>query len=221
MKTFIWSLILIFGLILNTGLLASEEAFVFEDQNRPKKVYDQEYYSKDENILKSFEPFDLDNHRSFLKDFGKDISTELMHRWINLKKFPNDCSELIGSCDYYLCKEKERPCNSDGYFLNFGYVYCSQSIDHLKEKVSDKGKVWLTTVAKCLQEKTHEMDKSLTCKEVKSEAIRSHDSCYSEINFCTLPPKDIILVLNMIKKELKDLRIVREGIEVLLSCGVK
>ncbi len=183
------------------------------------RFVDYEFFKSAENLKNTFEPFHLKNYRGFIKDLNKDESTKVMHQWIKAKNFPSDCSKMFGNCDYYLCKENEKPCDSSGYYLNFGYVYCSQSIDHLTKKVSPRGKVWLETVATCLQEKTEGLSKDLTCKEIKKEAIETHDSCYSKINFCSLDPKDIALVINMIKKELKDIRIIKEGIEVLLSCG--
>ena len=131
----------------------------------------------------------------------------------------DDCAELIGSCDYYLCQEKNRPCGSKGYFLAFGYRYCSDSLERLAYEVSPKGKEWLSVTATCLQREIQAMDlENKSCKEIKKAAIKSHDKCYSEISFCSLSFREIKKILRMIMPALTQRGVLIEGAQVLQHC---
>lgn len=171
-----------------------------------------------EYLQKTFEPFKKKTNKKLISDYHIAHSTKLYHNWIAQKNLPSNCSDLIGSCDYYLCRETQKNCNSNGYFLGFGYQYCSESTVNLIQKVSPIGQEWLKTVATCLQEKMESISSDLTCSKIKKEAIRSHNSCYSKISFCSMPAKDIFLILKMISPELTNLAILREGMEVLGQC---
>jgi hypothetical protein len=184
------------------------------------------FYNNDENATQGFldglfTSFKKETNKVLTSDYGSELATKLYHRYIESKKFPEDCKELIGKCDYYLCRESKKACNSQGYFIGFGYQYCSESIEHLVKKVSPLGQKWLTTTATCLQKKMENFSNKLSCQEMKDEAIRSHDECYSEISFCSLKLKDMTYILKMIYPTLTDLAILKEGVEVLKHCGGK
>ena len=137
---------------------------------------------------------------------------------VAMKVFPDNCSELIGSCDYYLCRESKNPCHADGYFISFGYQYCNESLTNLTKKVSPVGEKWLVETATCLQQKMEELPPTLSCKEIHSQAIKTHDQCYTGNSFCALPMRDIGHIFKMIYPELSDWDIIKEGIEVLKKC---
>lgn len=130
-----------------------------------------------------------------------------------------DCDASIGTCQYYLCREANRPCNEKGYFLNFGYKYCHKSLDDkLVAKVSPQGKTWLIETATCLQRRLAEIDDVNTCAEIKREAIAGHDVCYLEAHFCELKFSDKIQILKTISPAFKEKGVLIEGIQVLHSC---
>ena len=184
------------------------------------KFFDEKNASE-EFVEGLFSSFKTETNKKITSDYGTELATKMYHRYIKSKKFPEDCKELIGKCDYYLCKESKKMCNSQGYYIGFGYQYCSESLDNLMKKVSPIGKNWLKTTATCLQKKMETFSSDLSCQEIKAEAIRTHDECYSEISFCSLKLNDMTQILKMIYPTLTDMSILKEGVEVLKHCGGK
>lgn len=166
----------------------------------------------------SFEPFNKHTNKNVISEYGIEQSSLIYLEWISQKNLSNNCSDLIGTCDYYLCRETQKNCNSNGYFISFGYQYCSESMINLSPKVTSKGKTWLTSVATCLQKKLNEIPDENSCSDIKKLAIQSHDDCYTETHFCSLPVKDIYKILKMLRPEFGDKRIIKEGVQVLNEC---
>lgn len=164
--------------------------------------------------------FKKETNKALIKDYNIYTASLIYHTWISAKELPKDCSSLIGTCDYYLCRESQKACNIDGYFLGFGYQYCSESIVNLTSKVSEKGRTWLKEVATCLQTKMEEVSNHNSCADIKDMAIKSHDECYTQTDFCSLNLKDTYKILKMLKPEFDDKRIIKEGLEVLKNCRV-
>lgn len=172
------------------------------------------------DVIDIFEPFQMKTHKRLIKKFGVEETTILYHEYIEEKKITDDCGELIGSCDYYLCQEKRNHCGAKGYFLSFGYQYCSDSLKRLSDEMSTKGKLWLETTATCLQKEMQIMDvESMSCKEIKRAAIKRHDKCYSEISFCSLSFREIKKVIKMIMPSLTKRGVIIEGVQVLKHCA--
>ncbi len=170
------------------------------------------------NLESIFTPFKKETNGNLIRYYGDQISSEIYLKWIDQKKLDSNCKNLIGSCDYYLCREKNHSCGSSGYYINFGYQYCSGSIELLLPEASAKGKTWLTNVATCLQEKMEDITYTQNCSEVKSRAIKDHDSCYSENKVCRLPIKDIFAIYKLIRPELTNPQIIFEGLQVAEKC---
>lgn len=171
------------------------------------------------SVVNIFEPFQMKTHKNLIKEFGVEETTVLYNEYIEEKGITDNCAELIGSCDYYLCQEKKNNCGSKGYFLGFGYQYCSDSLKRLALEISPRGKKWLETTATCLQKEIQEMDvESKSCKEIKKAAIKGHDKCYSEISFCSLSFDEIKKILRMIMPSLTTRGVINEGIQVLTHC---
>lgn len=171
------------------------------------------------NFLNSlFGKFKKDTNQTLINNFNINLSTKLFHSWISLKQLPNDCSSLIGTCEYYLCREAQKSCNIDGYFLGFGYQYCSESLVNLSSKVTPKAQRWLKDVAVCLQNKMENISNDNSCVDIKDQAIKSHDECYTETEFCSLELKDAYKIIKMLRPEFDDKRIIKEGLEVLRNC---
>lgn len=175
---------------------------------------------KDINFLNSvFDPFKMETHNKLLSGVGPNITTELYHAYTKEKKITKDCSKLIGTCEYYLCREQNKACGSEGYFLGFGYQYCSDSLKRLMNEVSPVGKKWLKTTATCLHQQMEEVKNSNSCAELKQKAISSHDKCYSEVSFCSLKMTDMLKILKMIHPALTEQGVLVEGIQVLGHCA--
>lgn len=181
-------------------------------------------------LRSKFDHFKVDTNQQLNKDFGVDVATHFYHSYIDLKDMPSDCSKLTGmkgrECDYYLCREKKSPCKSDGYFLNYGYQYCSDSMTRLlKDKdISLSGKKWIISIANCLQRQLEKVPYSYACGLVKQEAIGSHHVCYSgeenpDGNFCPLPLKDQTKILLTVLPTIAEKGVLKEGGEVLGTCG--
>jgi hypothetical protein len=159
------------------------------------------------------------SQESQISQVSQEIQQEITPRQnVAIKVFPDNCSELIGSCDYYLCRESKNPCNTDGYFVSFGFQYCNESLTNLIKKVSPIGEKWLVETATCLQQKLEDLPPTLSCKQIHTQAIKTHDQCYSGNSFCSLPMRDIGHIFKMIYPELSDWDILKEGIEVLKKC---
>ncbi len=174
--------------------------------------------ASESSAIKLFEPFNIKNHKKYLSLYGEKALTSKYHQYIKEKKIGDDCRELIGTCEYYLCREKEQNCGAKGYLLGFGYQYCSDSLKRLVNEVSPYGKLWLQTTATCLQEKMEDIPINISCSELKRRAVSDHDKCYDELSFCRLSPLDIFRVLQMIKPALLESGVVIEGIQVLGHC---
>lgn len=171
------------------------------------------------SVVNIFEPFQMKTHKKLIKEFGVEDTTSLYNDYIEEKEITDNCAELIGSCDYYLCQEKNKNCGAKGYFLGFGYQYCSDSLKRLALEVSRRGKKWLETTATCLQQEIQAMDvESKSCKEIKRAAIKGHDKCYSEISFCSLSFGEIKKILKMIMPSLTTRGVINEGVQVLTHC---
>ncbi len=129
-----------------------------------------------------------------------------------------DCQRYIGSCEYYLCREKNMPCGGDGYFIGFGYKYCTKIVKSLMPKVSAQAKAWLTETATCLQAQLDTVDDSNTCAEIKRDAINGHSSCYEEAGFCSLKILDKMKLFKMISPSLRQKGVLSEGLQVARYC---
>lgn len=129
-----------------------------------------------------------------------------------------DCSPYIGSCSYYLCREKEHACGTKGYYLGFAYKYCQQSVDKLNAKMSEQGKTWSKNVAICLQQSVEKIPYEDNCSDVKKSAINEHVNCYKETGFCELSKRDQLKVIWMVHRELRHPQIMKEGFSIVNEC---
>lgn len=129
-----------------------------------------------------------------------------------------DCSRLIGSCDYYLCREQQHHCGVKGYYMGFGYKYCIKSEQKLNPKMSERGKAWSTEVAECLQKKADTIPYDDNCTDVSETSFQDHPECYRDSGFCSLSHRDQLKVINMIKSELRHPQIIKQGLAILSEC---
>jgi hypothetical protein len=106
-----------------------------------------------------------------------------------------------------------------GYYLAFGYQYCSRSLGSFQDRVSDKAKAWLKNVATCLQQTLEdEVPADTECSEVKSRAVDSHIQCYKTTNFCAQKIQDKVKIISMLSPELSKPQMVGVGITIMAEC---
>lgn len=130
----------------------------------------------------------------------------------------SDCSEYLGSCEYYLCREKEHACGEKGYYVGFAYKYCQKTQEKLLSKLSSHGQIWSRNVALCLEKSVERIPYDDNCKDVKITAIKEHDECYNDHHFCELSLRDKIKILRMIFPEIRHPRILKEGLLIFKNC---
>lgn len=114
-----------------------------------------------------------------------------------------NCSQYIGTCDYYSCLESYNKCGDKGYYLNFGLHYCKKYVQSEAE-YSDNGQTFLNNIRSCLQEKLEEQNILPDCSHIKEFAVNTHKQCYEENNYCKLSFFDKLRVQFIAKKEIFD-----------------
>ncbi len=116
----------------------------------------------------------------------------------------NSCIDALdsigcGQCSYYSCLEESANCGEDGYLLNFVGKYCNRFTQVTYPRLSDFGKVWMSTVRECL---IYNMEEGYfegeTCKSIEERGIRDHISCYVDSGICSLPLRDWFSVVSTI-----------------------
>ena len=104
-----------------------------------------------------------------------------------------------GQCSYYSCLEESANCGEDGYLLNFVGKYCNRFTQVTYPRLSDFGKVWMSTVRECL---IYNMEESYfageSCSSIEERGIRDHIDCYVDSGICSLPLRDWFSVVSTI-----------------------
>ncbi|MBP9680935.1 MAG: hypothetical protein KBD76_05995 [Bacteriovorax sp.] len=142
----------------------------------------------------------------------------LIIQLFHVNALAGDCTTYLGSCEYYLCREKEHACGKKGYYRGFAYKYCKKSQEKLAPKLSAKGRRWSRRVMLCLEQSVEKIPYDDNCKDVKITAIKEHDECYIDNNFCSLSWGDKIKILSLIYPEARHPQILKEGMLVFKNC---
>lgn len=164
-------------------------------------------------------------------EVGKTWAQQVISSWA-AKSFGKNqnCQNFIGSCDFYLCQDKENPCGIEGYNLNFGYKYCSSSqFSLLKKMQTTAGQGWVRGVISCLQKKSFSISKFLDknlpagirCEKIQTESFNSHPDCYVESGFCDLPLKEKMHIAGLIKNDIFTQNTFSEALSILKLCEDK
>ncbi len=163
--------------------------------------------------------FEAGRLKELSQSYGEQFAGKVYQAFISTKNVPTDCRELVGDCDYYLCREKQQACGVKGYYLAFGYQYCNKSLGGFQERVSENARGWLKNVATCLQQTLEdEVPTQTECKEVKNRAVDSHIQCYKSTNFCALKIEDKIKIIAMLSPELARPQMLQVGITIMANC---
>ncbi|WP_413568172.1 hypothetical protein ACLWBD_10775 [Bdellovibrio sp. HCB117] len=96
-----------------------------------------------------------------------------------------NCFPSENSCDFYQCKEQERQCGAEGYWMNFGHPYCESFLKD-QQQFYPRTQVWLKDVRLCLQERVQQVSQEASCNDLHKQAMHSHVSCYVDTGFCDL-----------------------------------
>lgn len=132
-------------------------------------------------------------------------------------------------CSWYKeCLETRIACEStnERYAITYAEKYC-KLYDDRYARFSDKGKVWIDAVRKCLQESLAYVmypQSDVTCQSVKETAFLSHINCYKNpelgISFCDLSLSDQFRVFWTIKGALLEefTKTVSSGWSVFKTC---
>lgn len=103
---------------------------------------------------------------------------------------------LMQRCEFFKCFEERFPCGNKYWIMNWGYKYCRRYADpEFTSKFTDKGKVLLTHINKCLPkqiEKFYRSKKSINCKRLYAQAFDAQHKCYAEQqkDFCIAFPEN-------------------------------
>jgi hypothetical protein len=161
-------------------------------------------------------PSPLSWHKFFMKLI---IFLFLLNTTVQADELPVDnCIYAKGTCDYYLCREQEQPCGQNGYFIDFGYHYCTKYRDKTAKHLSHEGQLWLPDVALCLQNELGNIPVQNSCKSAAHQAIASHTACYINTGFCSLRWTDRFKIIQAALPELSNAHVRRAFKKVLRHC---
>ena len=127
-----------------------------------------------------------------------------------------NCELSTDRCNYYLCHELKKTCGNSGYSIDFGYRYCLKY--QKDEKYTSQGKDWLAVVRECLQSELNALSDDLSCKETRSQAVKSHYGCYIDAGFCSLPLSDQRRIIRTAGFKLLDPEVFLSGLQIIKTC---
>ncbi|KAJ3732716.1 hypothetical protein DFJ43DRAFT_291867 [Lentinula guzmanii] len=119
------------------------------------------------------------------------------------------------TCTFYsACLETHFHCGPEGYPLGFGEKFCTKfSSPENVGRLSRKGEEWMWTTMGCLQRALvpeldiHKVSKTgpdsgirmeNACKALEEKAFSTHAPCYLSSGLCSLPPKDWVVIVEII-----------------------
>lgn len=126
---------------------------------------------------------------------------------ICVKKVPAAPDNLIGTCDYYIWREKNFRERHVGcghtppdYYLNYGHKYCMKFGTELHPKLSAKGQEWLANARRLLQVYMEEgiqrsMAIELDSAKFRKFAFDTHPDAYWNGGLADVPMGDKMKIL--------------------------
>jgi hypothetical protein len=128
------------------------------------------------------------------------------------------CVPSDNSCEFYACKEREHACGKKGYWQDFGYPYCEKFLVD-EERFSPRSQIWLQDVRYCLQERVQEVSEGTSCKNLHTQAMDSHVSCYVDTGFCDLTYMEQVRIYWYLKGALRSKDTWREAYLLKQACA--
>ncbi len=135
----------------------------------------------------------------------------------------DDCASLIelegcAACDYYRCREAQSvgACDTDGYYIGFGYKYCVRYAEMTEPRMSTEGQAWSASSRRCLLESLEaNVEDTDDCEALIDAGYDTHAACYRETDFCDLSLSDVHRVVSTIDIDDADLS---QALAVSLEC---
>lgn len=128
-----------------------------------------------------------------------------------------NCQASAVSCDYYKCKEAQKNCGNDGYWIGFGQQYCQKFLEN-EAGFSAQTQSWFHSVRFCLQNQTNFFSSQNSCSDDFKQAMHAHVNCYAQTGFCQLSIEDRIQIMWYLKDSLTLPETYSEGLQVELRC---
>ncbi|MCC7403805.1 MAG: hypothetical protein IT288_05340 [Bdellovibrionales bacterium] len=112
----------------------------------------------------------------------------------------------------------EMNCQPGNYLMSFGYHYCHQFEKELRS-FSVESQQKLTQIKLCLIQGLN-LDRSLTCENVRSRSLNRHIECYLQHGFCQMPMSDRLKVYQVVLKELFEPDVFEVAQAIRRQCGL-
>lgn len=132
----------------------------------------------------------------------------------------DSCQAKKNSCDFYLCKEQKSPCGDKGYWLAYGYKYCSLFLE-VEDKFPVTSMEWMQKVRVCLQKEINEFSEEISCTESYLKSMSSHVDCYTDTGFCQLSLKERASIIWALRSALLLPLTYVEGLELEYQCTIQ
>lgn len=131
----------------------------------------------------------------------------------------DECGRHLGDCAFYLCRESQDRCGTEGYLIDFGYRYCT-AYQQAQPRFTPEGREWMVRIRECLMEELEGASSRdpRSCGTIQETAIRSHFTCYERHDFCSLPTGDKLRLLWVARVQLGDPAFIRNLSEMAESC---
>ncbi|HRO67040.1 MAG TPA: hypothetical protein PL182_05710 [Pseudobdellovibrionaceae bacterium] len=129
-----------------------------------------------------------------------------------------ECRPSAGSCELYLCKEREMSCGEKGYWLNYGLSFCEKFLRN-EHSFSPACRSWLPKVRLCLQNQVQELNDVGSCNELRRRALHGHIDCYLHTGFCELSGRDQFQVLWELRSALGEVQTWQESYLLAQACS--
>lgn len=132
----------------------------------------------------------------------------------------HECKPDANSCDFYLCKEMNDPCETRGYWLAYGYKYCRIFMTQI-QNLPDTSKEWILKTRYCLQQSIVNDTREVSCAEDRDAAMDSHVHCYVDSGFCDLSLKERASIIWLLRSAMIMPMTYVEGLQVEYQCRLK
>lgn len=129
----------------------------------------------------------------------------------------NRCTPSATSCEFYSCKETNRPCGPKGYWEKFAVPYCNVFLKK-QDSFNRPTRVFLQKVRLCLQASIEHYTHSASCTDIKKLAFNSHVNCYVDSGFCHLSKVDQLSIAKEVRASFLEADTWREAAAVNRAC---
>jgi hypothetical protein len=126
-------------------------------------------------------------------------------------------AEESSACIRYAQIHSELSCQPDNYLMTFGYRYCHRFERELGS-FSVESQQKLTQIKLCLIQGLN-LDRTLSCDNVRSRSLNLHIECYLQQGFCQMPVSDRLKVYQVVFRELFEADVLEVAKAIRRECG--